>query len=186
MPSFAGDSLHPVSEQRPRPVLAWAEASSVAPAPRQPSTPRVARGRPCGVGHGGAVPGPGGLGPNRIRRPHSLRAPQGSAPVALEDLPNTRRLDMRIRKPRMGSRTLRRLLAGAFAPPELLPGVELASGGAVGNQASDIEATCVQDLPSPGQNISRRPPVFDERERIPCSLLGPSRFGREPAEPARP
>ncbi|CAK0890564.1 unnamed protein product [Prorocentrum cordatum] len=135
MPSFAGDSLHPVSEQRPRPVLAWAEASSVAPAPRQPSTPRVARGRPCGVGHGGAVPGPGGLGPNR-------------------------RLDMRIREPRMGSRTSRRLLAGAFAPPELLPGVELASGGAVGNQASDIEATCVQDLPSPGQNISRRSGVW--------------------------
>ncbi|CAK0818300.1 unnamed protein product [Prorocentrum cordatum] len=42
-----------------------------------------------------------------------------------------------------------------------------------------------EDLTSPGQGISRRPPVFDERERIPCSP-GPSQFGREPARPTLP
>ncbi|CAK0791763.1 unnamed protein product, partial [Prorocentrum cordatum] len=165
MPIFRGDSLPPVSEQRPRPALAWAEASSVAPAPRQPSTPRIGRGRPCGVGHGGAVPGSSGLGTDQIRRPRALQPPRSSAPVTLEDLPYMRRLDMRIREPRMGSRTSRQLVSGAFAAPELLPGVELARGGAVGNQTSDIESTSDQDLPSPGQNISCRPPVFDERGR---------------------
>ncbi|CAK0872914.1 unnamed protein product [Prorocentrum cordatum] len=155
MSSFAGVSLPPVSEQRPRPALAWAETSSVAPAPRQPSTPRTTRGRSCGVGHGGAVPGFGGL----IRRPCGLQLPQSSAsaPATLEDLPYARRLDMRICEPRMGSRTSRQLVARAFPVPELLPGVVgLGSGGAVGNQTSDIESTAVQDLPSPGQSISRR------------------------------
>ncbi|CAK0890878.1 unnamed protein product [Prorocentrum cordatum] len=228
MASLAGDVLPPVSEQRPRPALAWAEASSVAPAPRQPSTPRMARGRPFGVGHNWAVPGPGGLGPNRIRRPRAVRPPQISAPVTLEDLAYMRRLDTLIPEPRMGSRTSRRLVAGAFAAPELLPEVELASGGVAGNQTSDIESTsvlsvespmlpntclglhgtsvmageaerppctllrhtrlsgnpcrreedCKEDLPSPGQSISRRPPVFDKPERIPCSP-GSSQFGRE-------
>ncbi|CAK0828688.1 unnamed protein product [Prorocentrum cordatum] len=237
MPSFAGDGLPLVSEQRPRPALAWAEASGVAPAPRQPSTLGLTRGRPFGVGRGGAVsgPGPGGLGPEQIRRPRALQPPPSSAPATLEDLPYMRRLDMRIPEPRMGSPTSRRLVAGAFAAPELLPGEELASGGAVGNLSSDIESTSVLseessmlskdclglhgtsemageaerppctllghkplsgdpcrrdedrkgDLPSLGQSISRRPSVFDVRERIPCSP-GPSRFGREPARPTRP
>ncbi|CAK0804068.1 unnamed protein product, partial [Prorocentrum cordatum] len=91
MPSFAGDGLPLVSEQRPRPALAWAEASGVAPAPRQPSTPGMTCGRPCGVGRGGAVPGPGGLGPEQIRRPRAFQPPPSSAPATLEDLPYMRR-----------------------------------------------------------------------------------------------
>ncbi|CAK0842004.1 unnamed protein product [Prorocentrum cordatum] len=170
----------------------------------------MSRGRPCGVGRSGAVPGPGGLGPNQIRR----------------------RPDTLLPEPRMGSRTSRRLVAGAFAAP----GVELASGGAAGNQTGDIESTSVlsvespmlsantclglhgtsamageaertpctllghnrlggnpcrreedrkDDLPSPGQGISRRPPAFDVPEGISCSP-GPSLFGREPGGPTHP
>ncbi|CAK0804070.1 unnamed protein product, partial [Prorocentrum cordatum] len=180
MPSFAGDGLPLVSEQRPRPALAWAEASGVAPAPRQPSTPGMTCGRPCGVGRGGAVPGPGGLGPEQIRRPRAFQPPPSSAPATLEDLPYMRRPDMRIPEPRMGSRTSRWLVAGAFAAPELLPGVELAGGGAVGNQSSDTESTSVLSEESSMLGLHGTSEMAGEAERPPCTLLGHNPLSGDP------
>ncbi|CAK0862611.1 unnamed protein product [Prorocentrum cordatum] len=174
-----------VGEQPPGPALAWAEASSVAPALRQPSTPSMAHSCPCGMGHSRAVRGPGDLGPNQIRRPRALLPPQSSAPAALEDLPYMRRPNMRIPEPRMGSRTPRRHAAGAFAAPELLPQVELASGKAVGNQTVDIESTSVLSvessmLPMACLWLHGNSAVAGEAERPFCTLLGHNRLSGDP------
>ncbi|CAK0839318.1 unnamed protein product [Prorocentrum cordatum] len=144
MSSLAGAALPPVSVQlpRPRPAIAWAEASSASPAPRQPSTPRIARGRPVACrpsgGHGEAAPGPRVLGPCRIRRPHGLRPPPGPV-VTLHDLLELKRFGMRISESRPGSGTLGRRVAKAFTAPEV-PRVELVSSGARSGQTSDTES----------------------------------------------
>ncbi|CAK0808202.1 unnamed protein product [Prorocentrum cordatum] len=96
-----------------------------------------------------------------------------------------RRPDMRIPEPRMGSPASRRLVAGAFAAPELLPGVELASGGAVGNQSSDTESTlrplrgvldAFQGLPW----LHGTSEMAGEAERPPCTLLGHNPLSGDP------
>ncbi|CAK0849147.1 unnamed protein product [Prorocentrum cordatum] len=97
MASLAAVRLPAVSDQLPppRPALAWAEASGAAPAPRPPSHPRRARGRPSAGGwiqrpplcrppggHARATPGSDVLVRGRIRRPPGLRPPEPPAPLA--------------------------------------------------------------------------------------------------------
>ncbi|CAK0821448.1 unnamed protein product [Prorocentrum cordatum] len=85
----------------------------------------------------------------------------------------------------MGSRTSRRLVAGAFAAPELLPRAELVSGGAVDKQTSDIESTsvlCVEPsmLSMACLGLHGTSAVAGEAERPPCTLLGHNRLSGDP------
>ncbi|CAK0899668.1 unnamed protein product [Prorocentrum cordatum] len=182
MSSLAGAALPPVSLQlpRPRPAIAWAEASSASPAPRQPSTPRMARGRPVAGrpsgGHGEAAPGPGALGPCRIRRPHGLGPPPGPA-VTLHDLLELKRFGLRISESRPGSGTPGRRMAKACTAPEV-PRVELVSSGARSGQTSDTES--MSDTESTFDIFSRESP---RPSGVGAGIL---QEPREPDQPRRP
>ncbi|CAK0882032.1 unnamed protein product [Prorocentrum cordatum] len=167
MARLAGDNLPAVIEQRPRPALAWAAASSAAPAPRQLWTPRMARGRPHGGDRCGVV-----LGPDRIRRPSGLHLPEISVSPTLTDLPYMRRPESLL-----GICRSRRLVVGVFTAPELLSGVELTSSGAVGNQTSDPESTSVLSVepPMPSEacdGLRRTSAMAGQDERPPADNLG--------------
>jgi len=163
MASSASVRLPPVGRQL-QPALAWAEAPSAAPAPRPPSTPRVARGRPV----------PGVLTPGRIRRPLGLRLPGPPAASALhDDLPERKRL---LGAPRWH-------VAGALTAPELgsMELVEAMSGQTCDTEsASDLSEESPRSS-KPGAGRHRTGQVAREDQR-PFSRSGRVRPSGEPCQ----
>jgi len=198
MASLAGVRLPAVGEQLPQsgPALAWAEAASAAPTLRQPSTPRMARGRPgagkwlqhpdqpgrLAGGHRGAVPGSGAPSLGRIRRPLGLQPPSSLNDVAEMQ----QKLFAGRSEPRPGSGRTTQREAEAFTVPPL-PGVELGSSEAISDQSSDTEST--SDLsteslvPSRAGTWRHRARAIDSEVERPPAVSGRVRLAGEPCRP---
>ncbi|CAK0800831.1 unnamed protein product, partial [Prorocentrum cordatum] len=215
MASLAGVSLPAVGEEfsRPRPAAAWPEKSSVAPAPKQPSAPKMTRGRPSAgrwLHHSVPRQPPGDPPAGRICRPLGLCPPEPPASLTFSRLPETKGLFTGISKLRPGIQ---------FMSPELLPRIELTSDSAMSNHTNDSELTSdlFEDSPKSSKagmifhrtsgiaseernaalpRITRprgqpvlpegTPPDLDDRTRSPCRA-GPNQLGSElTGRPARP